>query len=171
MTRHRGRGHIGDVAFSRATCPASLPAQGIVWTSCPGSTRHVMLLLENPHYDYCLYSMGCKVAIAGEHYLYITTSRTGQPGVCYVSSVALVRILPPHGVLDPGMVEVREVAQPFQVAPLIAEKGETIRPLLRGSGVAQVDVCLCRIASTRAYSGVCTNVWWPSGVMTFLIIG
>ena len=131
------------------------PAQGIVWTSCPGSTRHVMLLLENPHYDYCLYSMGCKVAIAGEHYLYITTSRTGQPGVCYVSSVALVRILPPHGVLDPGMVEVREVAQPFQVAPLIAEKGETIRPLLRGSGVAQVDV---RLSQDREHQGILRGV-------------
>src|SRR5215217_5819518 len=30
------------------------PAQAIVWTSCPGSTRHVMLLLENPHYEYYL---------------------------------------------------------------------------------------------------------------------
>jgi hypothetical protein len=34
------------------------------------------------------------------------------------------------------MVEVREVTQPFQVAPLIAEKSETIHPLLGGSGVA-----------------------------------
>jgi hypothetical protein len=46
-----------------------------------------------------------------------------------------LRILALDGVLETRIVEAREVAQPFQVAPLIIEKGDTAGPLVGGGGV------------------------------------
>jgi hypothetical protein len=42
-----------------------------------------MLFLETP-YEHHLYSMGCKVAIASEHYLDITTKSPAEAGLPFL---------------------------------------------------------------------------------------